>query len=97
MDSQKLATNIFRVGLAGLGAAVLWWLIFYSMVLKQVGGRNDKLSDFFGCLFVDSGPCTIVKTVAKFGGYYPYEPMLFWVAAVVAGIGFVMKLSSRTD
>jgi len=97
MDAQKLSNNIFVIGLAGLGGAVLWWLIFYSTVIQKVGGRNDKLSDFFGCLFADSGPCTVVKAVAKLGGYYPYEPMLLWISAVVAGVGFVMKQSSRTN
>jgi hypothetical protein len=95
MQIEKLGMGLAAVGLASMALCVVWWAVFYSEVIRQVGSRNDNLGNFFGCILVDSAPCSFIRAGARLIGHTPYEPLFFWLAAVVAIVGLLMNYSSR--
>jgi hypothetical protein len=93
MDQAKLARGLILSGIGGMIVCVLWWAIFYSNVAKQLSGRAQLTGDVFQCLFVSTGPCGVVKSLAQWAGYTPYEPMLFWIAGAVCAVGIFIRMS----
>jgi|SRR5262249_28617914 len=86
MSARKLGRSLRNLGVVAALACLGWWAVFYSEVIRRTGSK-DQLSDFAGCLLVDSTPCTIIKAVAKLAGYTPYEPFAMWGAGAVFVLG----------
>ena len=85
---------LMAIGGFGAFACVIWWASFYSQVI-QVSGSKDKLGSFFQCMFVDTVPCSVVRSIARFGGYTPYEPLFLWASGAALLAGIVVTRSSR--
>ena len=96
MDTKKLSKILVVLGSIVLIAAFIWWLIFYSEIVRGLGGGKGW-SDAFVCLFSFSGECAFISNLAKFGGAAPYEPLVFWVGIILLGIGLFFKFTHKSD
>jgi len=93
MDTQKLAQNVFQVGVTLTALAIAWWAWFYYQIAQGVGGR---LMDALSCLYSTGGPCGFVSGFASLGGYTPYSPIIFWLGLATLGAGIVLRLSLKS-
>ena len=94
--SRDAITNaLVSIGTVGLVGSVVWWFIFYSEVNRAFGGNPSEMLKALQCLILNSGPCGFVTGMASAAGAYAYQPMLFWIGAILLGLGLVIKSSSR--
>jgi len=94
MDIKKLTKILLGVGCLVTVAAFIWWAHFYGQVTTQMGGN---LGNAFGCLYSSGGPCGFVSGVAQSLGVIPYTPVVFWIGAVMLGVGIILRLSLKTE
>lgn len=92
MDIKKFAHILFIGGIFLLVAALLWWAIFYSAIVKDLGGN---LSDAFSCLYSSDGACGMAIGIAQMVGKTPYSPFVFWIGAVGLSVGGLMKATLK--
>ena len=98
MDFKKLGTLLIIAGAATLVAACIWWFVFYSSVVREIGratGGEGSVSDVVGCLYSSSGICGLVSGVATLAGKTAYEPMLFWFGLAGLILGVVMRYAAK--
>lgn len=89
MDTKQVGRMFVATGTFGIFASLIWWMTFYSEVLKAVGS-NDTLGAFVRCMLADTAACSIAKNIARFAGYTPYEPIFLWLSGVIIVVGVVM-------
>ncbi len=94
MDTKKLTDILLGIGVAVTVVAFVWWAYFYGQVTKEMGGN---LGDAFGCFYSSGGPCGFISGLAQLAGMTPYNPVVFWVGAVMLGIGIILKLSLKKE
>lgn len=96
MDIEKLKSILIKLGGAILAVAVVWWFVFYSEVVNELG-RGKGWDEAFVCLYSSSGECAFISGLAKFGGATPYEPIVFWVGVIILGIGLLLKFTQKKE
>jgi hypothetical protein len=89
MVVRRDGVSLTVLGLVVLGVALVWWRHFYASAL------GSRIAPPIECLYQTSGPCSVVGTVASLGGLTPYEPMLFWVGALMLGAGLILIFRPR--
>lgn len=94
MDVKKLTNVLLGGGGAVTCVALLWWAYFYEQVVRGLTGGRGSLTDALSCLYSSGGPCGFVSGMAQLGGATPYSPVVFWVGAVLLGIGIILRLSA---
>jgi len=92
MDIRKLTRILLGLGIIITIGLIIWWAYFYNQVIKETGGT---LGDFFQCLFLSSGPCSVVGFLAGLAGITTYNPTLFWIGGITIGAGIVIKFSLK--
>jgi hypothetical protein len=100
LDFKKLGNVLALAGLAVLIGALVWWFIFYSSVVREIGkatggGADASVSDALSCLYSSGGICAVVSTVATVAGRTPYEPMLFWFGLGGLILGLVIRYAAK--
>jgi hypothetical protein len=89
VEIKKLTQILLGLGGLVTVGSVIWWASFYGQVTKEVGGN---LGDFFQCLYTSGGPCGFVVGIAP-----PYNPTLFWIGAIMLGVGIILQFSLKKD
>ncbi len=100
MDFKKLGNVLTLAGVAALIGAVIWWFVFYSSVVREIGkatggGADAKVTDALSCLYSSSGICAVVSAVATVAGRTPYEPMLFWFGLAGLILGLLIRYAAK--
>ena len=98
MDFRKFGNILMVFGAALLIGALIWWFMFYSSVVREIGkatGGEGSVFDVVGCLYSSSGVCSLVSTVAVLAGKTAYEPMLFWFGLAGLILGVVMRYTAK--
>lgn len=95
LDLQQLINVLLVGGGAIICVAVVWWAYFYNQVMRGLTGGRGGLSEAFSCLYSSGGPCGFVSGMSQLGGLTPYNPVAFWIGAVLLGIGVVLRLAAR--
>ena len=94
MEIKKLTQILLGLGGLVIAGSIIWWVSFYSEVIKEMGGN---LGDCFPCLYTSSGPCGFLVGIAQLAGVTPYNPTLFWIGAIMLGVGIILQLSLKKD
>ena len=94
MDIKKLTTTLLMLGGLITVGALLWWLYFYSQVVKELG---CDFGQAVPCLYSSGGGCGFVSGLAQLGGATPYNPIVFWVGIVLFGVGIILKFSLKKE
>ena len=89
---KRLGSFLTRIGLVGLGGAIVWWIIFYTCIYQALG-INDLPP--VQCLLSNTGTCGLASGIANVVGYLAYDPQLFWLGGIVCIIGYVMSTSTK--
>lgn len=92
MDLKKLAQILISVGIYAVIAAFLWWMLFYGLIMKDLGGH---LSSAYSCIYSSSGGCGIASGVAQLAGKIPYDPVLFWIGAASLAAGVLIRATMK--
>jgi hypothetical protein len=87
----KAAYAVLWFGLAVMGAAVLWWLIYYG----QWQGAFSLLDVKFSCLSGDSMECANFQDFIGPSAIPVYSPMLLWAGTVVTLVGLYLTRRNR--
>jgi hypothetical protein len=99
VDFKKLGTLLIIAGATVLVAACIWWFVFYSSVVREIGkvtgGGEGSVSDVVGCLYSSSGICGLVSSVAVLAGKTAYEPMLFWFGLAGLILGVLIRYTAK--
>jgi hypothetical protein len=95
-----VAGNVLSLaGIAALIGAVIWWFVFYSSVVREIGkvtgSGEGSVSDVVGCLYSSSGICGLVASVAVLAGKTAYEPMLFWFGLAGLILGVLIRFTAK--
>jgi hypothetical protein len=69
----------------------LWWAIFFARVNQALGGKAGDFGHALRCLVSNSGPCGFITGIANAAGEFAYQPMFFWMSAVVLVAGLVVS------
>src|SRR5271168_2780616 len=85
---KRLGPFLTRIGLVGLGGAIVWWIIFYTCVYQALG-INDLPP--IQCLLSNTGTCCLSSGIANVAGYLAYDPLLFWLGGTACIVGYVMS------
>jgi len=94
VEIKKLTQILLGLGGLVTVGSIIWWVSFYSRVIKEMGG---SLGDFFQCLYTSSGPCALLVGIARLAGVTPYNPTLFWIGAIMLGVGIILQFSLKKD
>jgi hypothetical protein len=98
VDFKKFGNVLTAAGAVVLLAAAVWWVTFYSSVVREIGqvtGRDGSVLDVVGCLYSSSGICGLVASVAVIAGKTAYEPMLFWFGLAGLVIGVLIRFTAK--
>jgi hypothetical protein len=99
VDFKKLGNVLSLAGIAALIGAVIWWFVFYSSVVREIGkvtgSGEGSVSDVVGCLYSSSGICGLVASVAVLAGKTAYEPMLFWFGLAGLVLGVLIRFTAK--
>ena len=99
MDFRKLGNVLMLAGVVVLAAACIWWFVFYSSVVREIGkatgSGEGSVFDVVGCLYSASGICGLVSSVAVLAGKTAYEPMLFWFGLAGLVLGVVIRFTAK--
>lgn len=77
---------LLGVGALGTIVSVAWWYSFYSDVNKFLGATGPLPTE---CIYALAGPCKIVSSVAGSLGAAAYDPIAFWVSAILCIVGLI--------
>lgn len=94
MDIKKLIKTLLALGGLVTVGALVWWVYFYSQVIKELGG---DFGDAAQCLYSSGGGCGFVSGLAQMGGATPYNPIVFWVGVILLGVGLILKFSLKQE
>jgi hypothetical protein len=89
MKSEKVGLGLIGAGVLGVLISFIWWAAFFQKVASFTG-TSGKGSMPFECLVSSSGACGIIYDTARFVTT-PYNPILFWLSALVLGIGVLVE------
>lgn len=87
MASRSPSSTLTGVGVIGVIASIVWWQEFYRQVSQALGAKGPLPIE---CLYQTVGPCSVVTTLAAWGGVMPYNPELFWASVVAIALGTVL-------
>jgi hypothetical protein len=60
-------------------------------------GSNAKVGDAFQCFYSTGGPCSVIQGGARWAGYTPYEPALFWVSVIALIAGVIILMAQQSE
>lgn len=93
MDAQRLGTILAVVGAMLVGAAFIWWATYYAELMRFMEVKGQALP--LGCLLFTSAECGLMGGVKMlFNGGTPYSPAVFWLGAIVGGVGLAIRASA---
>ena len=92
MDINKLSRILIGLGAVLIAAALVWWMIFYGKVTKEV---KASLLDAVPCIFKYGGECGMIAAFTSLVGYTPYSPTLFWFGVAALGGGIILKVARK--
>jgi hypothetical protein len=87
MDTVKLGTNLFRVGLGLLVVAIVWWVIAYSDLPPMVG---DSMGSFVKCIAGFGLECTMANAITG------YTSAPFWIGVLLMIAGYIVGRSAKS-
>ena len=87
MPSRNLGSTLIVLGVVGVLGAIAWWQEFYGQVAHFLGTKAPPPIE---CLYQNAGPCSLVASVAAWGGVMPYDPKLIWGAGGLIVLGTVL-------
>jgi hypothetical protein len=94
MDTEKLARTLVGLGVAGLALSFLWWFVFFASLSSSFGARGgDFLGHALQCLWSFSGVCAFTG----FAHPLAYQPVVFWLSAIVLVAGLVVANSAGSQ
>lgn len=82
---------LLSLGVFGAVVSVAWWYSFYSNVANFVGATGPLPTE---CIYALAGPCKMISSVAGFAGAAAYDPIVFWVSAILCIIGLISQTVS---
>jgi len=88
MDTAKLGKNLLWIGIAMLAIAVVWWLIAFSDIPREIGGATGSLVK---CIAGLGFECSVANAITG------YSPAIFWIGLILAIAGFVVRRSAKTS
>lgn len=86
MDTAKLGKNLFWVGLAMLALSVVWWLIAFSDIPREIGGPTGGM---IKCIAGFGLECTMANALTG------YSPAFFWIGLILLIAGIVVSRSAK--
>lgn len=90
MDVSKFSRALVSLGAVLLVGSFIWWFSFWGDVARQL---NRNVFEALDCLFLTSGKCGEIAGFASLAGKTAYTPIFFWIGAVLAAIGALMRRS----
>jgi hypothetical protein len=91
MRFKDFGRVLLGLGVLGAVVSVVWWYSFYSDVAKFVGATGPLPTT---CIYALAGPCKMVSSVAGFVGAAAYDPIIFWLSAILCIIGLISQTFS---
>lgn len=97
MDAVKLSRNLIGLGILGVIASFIWWALFYSEVLKELGGRDSSIfdPDVMKCFVSNTGECGFITGMASMIGVNAYSPWALYAGLGLIALGVVIKFSQK--
>jgi len=93
LSPARFASLLTTLGALALLVATLWWATTFS---RLTGGFAGALQDRLSCLYSADPVCRVAAGVLGVDlPVPPYDPQLFWIGAVMAGIGLVGRIGLR--
>lgn len=90
MTMARIGKGLLALGALVFCGAVAWWYLFYEQVL----GENVQMAR--DCFYHTTDTCAVGNLVLEYtGNIPPYDPMVLWVAGILAVVG-VLVLSAAT-
>ena len=90
-NSSSPAKPILFAGLAVMGVAVLWWLVYYG----QHVGWFSLLRRKIGCLYGDAMECGAFRDFIGPSVVPVYSPVLMWVGTAAVAVGLYLNRRSK--
>lgn len=101
MNFKKLGNFLIIGGAAIVAAAFVWWLIFYSSVMRELAQLpgappgGNSVFEAIRCLYTNSEVCGLISGVARLAGRTAYEPMLLWVGLAGLVLGILIRVTAK--
>lgn len=100
MDFKRLGNILMVAGAVVLAAALTWWFVFYTSVIREVGRASGgpgegSVVDAVSCIYSSSGACALVSGIATLAGRTAYEPMVFWFGLAGLILGIVIRATAK--
>ena len=96
---RTLPSLISLLGLVVIGIAGVWyWLAVAGVDLAALSaaGQLDEGSVKWQCTYLLTSTChTGLGQLVELGESFGYQPLVFWLGAVLLGVGVAMTLSSK--
>lgn len=92
MEPRKLSKNLIFLGVVVLVGALVWWASYYSDFTREFGGNLGQATK---CIVSTGGECALAAGIGELSGRMPYNPIAFWIGAVVLVIGWVVGRSAK--
>ena len=89
---DNLRLNVLLYGALFVAAASLvWGALVYSEIAKMSG---ESAGAYMHCVVLLSGSCNFYRGMGWMQGLNPYEPLVFWWAASLAGAAAFFRCRS---
>jgi hypothetical protein len=101
VDFRKLGNALAALGAIVVAGALVWWFVFYSSVVDQLGrapgGKETGagVRDMWRCLYSSDGLCALISGGANLIGKTPYEPRLFWAGLGALVVGVIIRIAAK--
>ena len=100
MDIRRLGNILIAAGAVLLAAALIWWFVFYTAVIREVGRASGaqgdgSVLDAVSCIYSSSGVCALVSGIASMAGRTPYEPLAFWFGLAGLILGVLIRVTAK--